>query len=98
MRHGIFTAGIPCVTGERLMRLNLRGTNCEFVSDPLSQTSLLPSQAVSLLNERIRQIGKINADVADWLLVCIPMLMTRSYLCSYTNRNVGRLRSSTSKA
>ena len=72
MRNGIFAAGIPCVAGERLMRLILRRTNCKFVSDPLSQTSLLPNQAVSLLNERVRQIAKINADIADWLLVCNP--------------------------
>lgn len=29
-----------------------------------------PSQATSVLNDRVRLINKINGDVADWLQVC----------------------------
>ena len=33
------------------------------------QRSLSPNQAVSILDERVRLIGKINTDIADWLAV-----------------------------
>ena len=33
------------------------------------QRSLSPNQAVSVLDERVKLIGKINADIADWLRV-----------------------------
>ena len=35
----------------------------------LEQTVLQPPQAAAVLNDRIRLINKINADVADWLQV-----------------------------
>ena len=34
-----------------------------------AQRSLSPNQAVSVLDERVKIIGKINADIADWLRV-----------------------------
>ena len=33
------------------------------------QSSLQPSQAVAVVNDRVKLIGKINADIADWLQV-----------------------------
>lgn len=37
-----------------------------------SQAILQPSQAVTVVNERIKSINKIHQDIADWLQVCIP--------------------------
>lgn len=34
-----------------------------------NQASLQPSQATNVLNDRIRLINKIHADIADWLQV-----------------------------
>ncbi|KAI9875662.1 MAG: hypothetical protein M1830_008136 [Pleopsidium flavum] len=34
---------------------------------PALLTSLQPAQAVTALNDRVRLIGKINSDIADWL-------------------------------
>ena len=34
------------------------------------QGSLQPGQAVTVLEERIKLIRKINCDIADWLGVC----------------------------
>ncbi|SLM37512.1 Muniscin C-terminal [Lasallia pustulata] len=34
---------------------------------PALLSSLQPSQAVAVVNDRVRLIGKINADIADWL-------------------------------
>lgn len=34
-----------------------------------TQRSLTPNQAVAILDERVKLIGKINADIADWLAV-----------------------------
>ena len=33
------------------------------------QEQLPPSAAVSKLNERVKRIGKVNAEIADWLQV-----------------------------
>ncbi len=33
------------------------------------QASLQPGQAVAVLNERVKHVGKLNADIADWLQV-----------------------------
>lgn len=33
------------------------------------QASLQPSQATSVLGDRVRLINKVNADIADWLQV-----------------------------
>ena len=33
------------------------------------QGSLQPAEAVTVLNDRVRLIGKINTDIADWLQV-----------------------------
>lgn len=31
---------------------------------------LQPAVAVAKFNERVRKIGKVNSEIADWLLVC----------------------------
>ena len=31
---------------------------------------LQPAGAVAKLNERVKKIGKVNTDIADWLQVC----------------------------
>ena len=36
----------------------------------LTKQSLQPAQAVVLLEDRVKLIGKINSDIADWLSVC----------------------------
>jgi len=38
-----------------------------------AQTTLLPGQAVSVLNDRVKLIGKVNSDIADWLSVSETM-------------------------
>jgi hypothetical protein len=35
----------------------------------INQASLQPAQAVSVLGERIKRIGKVNFEIADWLQV-----------------------------
>ena len=35
------------------------------------QERLTPSAAVSKLNERVKRIGKVNAEIADWLQVSL---------------------------
>lgn len=40
-------------------------------SDNTFQTSLSPNQAVTVLNDRVTLIGKINHDIAEWLAVGI---------------------------
>ncbi|MBE7181517.1 MAG: hypothetical protein INR71_09980, partial [Terriglobus roseus] len=35
------------------------------------QEALQPTQAVEMLNERMRHVGKLNGEVADWLQVCL---------------------------
>ena len=45
------------------------------------QRSLSPNHAVAVLEERVKLIGKINYDIADWLAVRIsPENGTRSIL------------------
>ena len=34
------------------------------------QSSLQPSQAVAVFNDRIRHVSSTNTDIADWLQVC----------------------------
>lgn len=43
--------------------------NCTFPCWPFAQSTLSPNQAVSVLEERVKLIGKINTDIADWLAV-----------------------------
>lgn len=38
---------------------------------PLPQSSLQPSQAVALVNERVEYISKLNYSIADWLEVLL---------------------------
>jgi hypothetical protein len=35
----------------------------------LTQANLQPSQAVKVLNDRLRHVNKLNNDIADWLQV-----------------------------
>ena len=47
----------------------VRPTMCACAE--FSQNSLQPGQAVTVLNDRVRLIGKINLDIADWLQVLV---------------------------
>ena len=38
-------------------------------TDDKVKRSLSPNQAVSVLEERVKLIGKVNSDIADWLAV-----------------------------
>ena len=42
------------------------------------QSSLQPGQAVTVLNDRLKLIGKINLDIADWLQVQLLGLKTKN--------------------
>jgi len=33
------------------------------------QAILEPGQAINVLNDRVRQVGRVNSDIADWLQV-----------------------------
>lgn len=38
--------------------------------DILLQGTVQPGQAITILEDRVRSIGKINSDIAEWLSVC----------------------------
>ena len=60
------------------------------LNDP--QTFLQPSQAVSVLNDRVRLISKVNSDVADWLSVRFVAALVTTYLTYIRCRNDGALK------
>jgi hypothetical protein len=35
----------------------------------IGQATLEPGQAISVLNDRVRQVGRLNSDIAEWLQV-----------------------------
>ncbi|KAG9534873.1 hypothetical protein KCU79_g21941, partial [Aureobasidium melanogenum] len=34
---------------------------------PTMAAALEPGQAINVLNDRVRQVGRLNSDIADWL-------------------------------
>jgi hypothetical protein len=44
----------------------------------LRQANLTPDQAVSVFNDRIALISKVNSDIADWLQVSTAQWRKRS--------------------
>lgn len=43
---------------------------CLLTNPRLSaQASLQPGQAVQVVNDRLKRIGKVNTEIADWLQV-----------------------------
>jgi hypothetical protein len=50
-----------------------------------------PGQAVDVLNDRVRQVGRLNTEIADWLQVCMRTAigMARRGTPTYTICNVG---------
>ena len=57
----------------------------------------MPSQAVSVLNDRVKLIGKVNSDIADWLHVGqMISFVDKCPAYAYT-RSGGASRSSTSR-
>ena len=40
-----------------------------LIIDSHSQTQLQPGQAVTVLNQRVKHVNKLNGDIADWLQV-----------------------------
>ncbi len=65
-RHGAPTQRISGIAGKLLPLLALLPPT--FRSLRL-QTSLTPAQAVNVLNDRVRHIGHLNNQIADWLQV-----------------------------
>ncbi len=62
----------------------------------VDQATLQPGQAVAVLNERVKRVGKVNGEIADWLSVgddasCVRLALTGI-------RNVARSRRCTCKA
>jgi hypothetical protein len=66
----------------------------------IQQATLDPNQAVTVLNNRVEVISKINSDIADWLLVRVNPWQLQAQpshhlpLC----RNDGKLRKHMPKA
>ena len=44
---------------------------------------LQPAAAVTKLNERVKKIGKVNIDIADWLQVCALVARCEGKLLIY---------------
>ena len=62
------------------------------------QSSLQPSQAVALLNDRLKHVSKTNTDIADWLQVGGSSLdLPGTRLTSPKPRNDGALKMLTFK-
>ena len=66
--NGAVASRISRFTGERQPETS-PNNHVDIRADGLSQSSLSPNQAVSVLEERVKLIGKINTDIADWLSV-----------------------------
>jgi hypothetical protein len=47
------------------------------------QDRLQPAAAVTKLNERVKKIGKVNSDIADWLQVCALVVRCEEKLLIY---------------
>jgi len=62
-----------------------------------AQTTLQPDQAVSVLNDRVKLIGKVNSDIADWLHVCKSMCFAGNCPAYSYTRSGGALRTSMSR-
>ena len=62
----------------------------------VAQRSLSPNQAVSILEERVKLIGKVNADIADWLRVR-PLFPQYTAVYSSEYRSDGALKKLMSK-
>ncbi len=65
---------------------------------PAMLASLQPSQAVAVLSDRIRQVDKVNKDIANWLSVCSLYLNSIAWSDAYaTPRREGVSRNNMSK-
>ena len=58
---------------------SLRSLPCSFST----KASLVPAQAVNILNERVRLIASVNTSIADWLQVG-PLQGVRRDQCQLT--------------
>jgi hypothetical protein len=63
---GSLAAGISCYVGKLGSRKLDFGDAFPLT---INQASLQPAQAVSTLGERIKRIGRVNVEIADWLQV-----------------------------
>jgi hypothetical protein len=82
---GFVAAGISCHVGKQAVAYS-RLSNLPDVKERLP-----PAGAVSKLNERVRKIGKVNSDIADWLQVCalvVRRVGRYSFTCSQERRKV----------
>ena len=62
-RDGPLTAGVSQTPGKPEAPYQLRAT----LTAPLRQSALQPSQAVTVLNDRVKLITSVNVSIADWL-------------------------------
>lgn len=72
--HGGFDApGVSCHAGKQatsFCRISIfGGPACTTDNSSHSKAALPPAQAVSTLNERVKRIGRVNSEIADWLQV-----------------------------
>lgn len=77
------------------------GTSNLYVHAPLLialEERLQPSGAVSKFNERVKRIGKVNTEIADWLQVHKLLGRVQASLCLHWNRSVERWKKHTSQA
>lgn len=51
------------------MRRKGRGQCANMSFFAMVQPQLQPAQAADILNERVRQVGRLNVAIADWLQV-----------------------------
>lgn len=65
---GIVEAGIPCYVGKPAVAFSVQSR--VFAQLLIVWKERLPPQgAVQKLNERVKKIGKVNSEIADWLQV-----------------------------
>lgn len=69
MHHGVVTAGIPSNAGEERIRGVLRSLQALHTLAHQSQENLQPAQAVDALNDRVKHVGRLNLEIAEWLKV-----------------------------
>ena len=61
--HGAPTQRVPSIAGELPSSLSPSFRSLRL------QTSLSPAQAVTVLNDRVHHVSRLNNQIADWLQV-----------------------------
>lgn len=93
-KYGAVASRIPSAAGKCLCPPSAQTSMCASADHP--QSTLQPGQAVTVLNDRVKIIGKINSDIADWLQVqkrlAIMAVGAHSQTGATTNRRALRSR------